>query len=440
MSFPSPIKLPAGTAPVIVDGVPDGYEPFALARLLAAARGRPLLYVAPDGNRLPDLATTLSFAAPKARVITLPAWDCLPYDRVSPSSDAAARRLDALGAITNVSVSKGPAIVLASANAILQRMPSASVLAEQMFDARPGSSLDMNVLVRRLESDGFERVATVREVGEYAVRGGILDLFVPGADEPVRLDFFGDELETVRSFDPATQRTTRQLDRFSMQPVSEVMLTPETVARFRRGYIEAFGAPRRDDALYQSISEGRRFAGMEHWLPLFHDKLETIFDILPDAMVVFDHLAADAMEERQKQVADHFESRNSSARGRLRPVGSIQSAAARAPLHDAGRSGGTLLRPRNDRSNALRSALHRRPAHRSCRREEGPQLCRGTRPAGCQCLRCSGEASGGVAGPQQARRRRRLDGRIARPPDAAFSANTASEARRGSRAWTRRRT
>ncbi|RLQ87853.1 transcription-repair coupling factor [Notoacmeibacter ruber] len=309
MSVLSPIRLPAGTAPVIVDGVADGYEPFALARLVAAAGDRPILFIARDGNRLPDLASTLSFAVPEARIITLPAWDCLPYDRVSPGADAAARRLDALGAITNLNSSSGPSIILASANAVLQRIPPSKNLAEQLFDARPGATLEMNSLIRRLESDGFERVATVREVGEYAVRGGILDLFVPGAEEPVRLDFFGDELDTVRSFDPATQRTSRQLERFTMQPVSEVTLNPEAIARFRRGYIEAFGAPRREDALYQSISEGKRFAGMEHWLPLFYDGLDTVFDLMPEAMVVFDHLATEAIEEREKQIRDHFESR-----------------------------------------------------------------------------------------------------------------------------------
>ncbi|MCP1200733.1 transcription-repair coupling factor [Notoacmeibacter sp. MSK16QG-6] len=324
MTILSNIQLPAGTAPVIADGVSDDYEPFALTRLIAAAGKRPILFIARDGNRLPDFENTLRFAAPKTRIVTLPAWDCLPYDRVSPGADAAARRLDALGALTNLAQGGESAIILASANAVLQRFPPSSVLAEQIFHARPGATLEMDTLVRRLEADGFERVATVREVGEYAVRGGILDLFVPGAKEPVRLDFFGDELETVRSFDPATQRTSKQLDRFTMQPVSEVTLTSDAIARFRRGYIEAFGAPRRDDVLYQSISEGRRFAGMEHWLPLFYEGMDTVFDLLPEAMVVFDHLAAEALEEREKQIVDHFESRKNSG---------AETAGQSAPYH-----------------------------------------------------------------------------------------------------------
>ncbi len=149
----------------------------------------------------------------------------------------------------------------------------------------------MNSLVQRLESNGFERVPTVRDVGEYAVRGGILDLFAPGAEEPLRLDFFGDTLETIRTFDPASQRTSSQKTEFSMQPMSEITLSPEIISHFRTQYVLKFGAPSRDDALYQSISEGRRFAGMEHWLPLFYDNLETVFDHAGDMPVVFDHLA-----------------------------------------------------------------------------------------------------------------------------------------------------
>ena len=150
---------------------------------------------------------------------------------------------------------------------------------------------------------------TVREVGEFAVRGGILDLYAPGAEEALRLDFFGDTLETIRAFDVATQRTTGARKEVTLQAMSEVTLTPETISRFRRAYIEAFGAPMRDDALYASVSEGRRFAGMEHWLPLFYERLDTIFDYLPDAPVIFDHLAREALAERHDLIVDHYEAR-----------------------------------------------------------------------------------------------------------------------------------
>ncbi|TIV67782.1 MAG: transcription-repair coupling factor, partial [Mesorhizobium sp.] len=177
------------------------------------------------------------------------------------------------------------AVILTTANALLQRIPPAELIEAQTFHARPGNQIDMNALIARLEISGFERVPTVRGLGEFAVRGGILDLFAPGWSEALRLDFFGDTLESIRVFDVATQRTTGQRKSMSLQAMSEVALTPETISRFRRSYIEAFGAPSRDDALYAAVSEGRRFAGMEHWLPFFYERLETVFDYLPDAPI-----------------------------------------------------------------------------------------------------------------------------------------------------------
>ena len=220
---------------------------------------------------------------------------------------------------------------------MLQKLPPRKVLAEQLFMAKPGNRIDMNSLVQRLENNGFERVPTVRDVGEYAVRGGILDLFAPGADEPLRLDFFGDTLETIRTFDPASQRTSSQKTEFSMQPMSEITLSPEIISHFRSQYVQKFGAPSRDDALYQSISEGRRFAGMEHWLPLFYENLETVFDHAGNMPVVFDHLAHEAMAERHKMVLDHYEARRRQSDGK-EPGDAIPLQACRAgfALPDAG--------------------------------------------------------------------------------------------------------
>jgi transcription-repair coupling factor (superfamily II helicase) len=318
MTFIPTIGLPKSRAgSFVVDGVADGYEAFALAQVAREiAPDGPLLFVARDGQRLPTIAEALAFAAPELPVIDFPAWDSLPYDRVSPGTDAAARRLDALSAMIALRRKPHRAVILTTANAILQRVPPAQAIEEQGFLARPGNQVDMKALTARLESSGFERVPTVREVGEFAVRGGILDLYAPGAAEPLRLDFFGDTLESIRAFDVATQRTTGQRDVVRLQPMSEAPLTPEAISRFRRAYIETFGAPSRDDALYAAISEGRRFAGMEHWLPLFHERLETVFDYLPDAALVFDHLAREAMVERHALIGEYYEARLQQAEGK----------------------------------------------------------------------------------------------------------------------------
>jgi transcription-repair coupling factor (superfamily II helicase) len=311
MSLVPKIGLPKGrTAEFLVDGVADGYEAFALVQTAREiAPDRPVLFVARDGQRLPAIVEALAFADPGLPVLELPAWDCLPYDRVSPGSDAAARRLDALSAMIALGKAPHRAVVLTTANALLQRVPPAAAIEAQTFHARPGNQVDMNRLVARLETSGFERVPTVREVGEFAVRGGILDLYAPGWSEALRLDFFGDTLESIRAFDVASQRTTGQRNAMTLQAMSEVALTPDTISRFRRAYIEAFGAPSRDDALYAAVSEGRRFAGMEHWLPFFYERLETVFDYLGEAPVVFDHLAHEALAERHALILDHYEAR-----------------------------------------------------------------------------------------------------------------------------------
>jgi transcription-repair coupling factor (superfamily II helicase) len=320
MSLIKPLGLPkGGIGQFVVDGIADGYEAFALAQAASeTAPDGPIIFVARDGQRLPAIVEALAFAAPELPVLEFPAWDCLPYDRVSPGSEAAARRLDALAAMAQLAKKPHRAVILTTANALLQRIPPAEIIESQTFRARPGNQVDMNELVARLENSGFDRVSTVRDIGEFAVRGGILDLYAPGSTEALRLDFFGDTLESIRAFDVATQRTTGQRNLVTLQAMSEVALTQDAISRFRRNYIEAFGAPARDDGLYAAISEGRRFAGMEHWLPFFYDRLDTLFGYLPGTPVVFDHLAREALGERHTLILDYYESRKQQAEGALK--------------------------------------------------------------------------------------------------------------------------
>jgi transcription-repair coupling factor (superfamily II helicase) len=291
--------------------VPDGMDAFILAEI--AREGRPVAYVVSDGQRLQNLEQTLSFTAPEIPVLSLPAWDCLPYDRVSPSADVSARRLTAISGLIALAQKPHAAIVLVTVNAMLQKLVPSDVIESLAFSARPGNQVRMDDIAARLERNGFDRVATVREVGEFAVRGGILDVFVPGSEEPVRLDFFGDTLESIRSFDPASQRTIGQVRSLDLNPMSEVTLTPETISRFRKNYLSLFGASTRDDALYAAVSEGRRYAGMEHWLPMFYDRLDTVFDYLKGFRLVIDHTVREAAEERSKLIRDYYEARLNSA-------------------------------------------------------------------------------------------------------------------------------
>ena len=147
------------------------------------------------------------------------------------------------------------------------------------------------------------------EPGEYAMRGGIIDIFPAGEADPVRLDLFGDTIESIRAFDPATQRSGGKRGKLTLRPVSEVPLDKDAIARFRSAWRERFEQGAADDPLYQSISAGRRHPGMEHWVALFHARMETLLDYLPGAAVSLDHQAEDVLGARLEMIADHYAAR-----------------------------------------------------------------------------------------------------------------------------------
>ncbi|MFN3689018.1 MAG: transcription-repair coupling factor, partial [Salinarimonas sp.] len=304
-------------ASLTLSSVPDGFDAIAIAEIargLAGDAETPVVatVVARDGQRAQALVRALAFVAPQIEILDFPAWDCQPYDRVSPAPQIAAQRMTTLARLARAKTSpERPRLLLTTVNAILQRVPPKARLLADSFSAQPGNVIAMDSIVQWLEVNGFLRTGTVGETGEYAVRGGIVDMWPPGLATPVRLDFFGDSLESIRAFDPETQRTTTTLRSLDFVPMSEVQLTTATIKRFRQGYATAFGAPTRDDLLYEAVSEGRRYAGLEHWLPLFHESLGTLFDYCADAPVILDALAEDAAGERLGTIKDYHDARRS---------------------------------------------------------------------------------------------------------------------------------
>ena len=311
----SPADLLKPGKPLTLSQVADGAEGLVfadLARAIAAKKNAPaisLAVVCRDGQRMAALSLALTFFAPEIQVLEFPAWDCLPYDRVSPNAAVVAQRMTVLSRLARVRGRDKPSVLMMTVNAALQRVPARDFVATHALSVAPGNVIGMQGIVDWLELNGFVRASTVREPGEYAVRGGILDLFPPGMDMPVRLDFFGDALETIRVFDAQTQISEDQLRGLDLVPVAEFQLVTETIRRFRTGYVAQFGATIPDDLLYEAVSEGRRYPGIEHWLPLFHDKLETIFDYLPDTPLALEHLAEDAAHERFTQITDYYDAR-----------------------------------------------------------------------------------------------------------------------------------
>ena len=291
-----------------VTGAPGGYDAY-LAAEAAARRNGLVLFVASDDAAAQCAIDALAFFAPEMQVLPFPAWDCLPYDRVSPKPDIESQRLATLAALARRKPEGGAAVVVTTVNAALQRVPPRAAIAEAQFHARVGQAVDHDKLVRFLARNGYVRASTVREPGDFALRGGIVDLWPPGSDEPLRLDFFGSTLEAVRRFDAETQLSTDQVSEIELLPASEVPLDAETISRFRAGYVAEFGPATSDDPLYESVSVGRKHQGMEHWLPLFYSQLETLFDYAGRALVLLSHQAEDAKAARLELVADYYATR-----------------------------------------------------------------------------------------------------------------------------------
>ncbi len=253
----------------------------------------------------------LAFFHPRIEALTFPAWDCLPYDRVSPNSEIISRRIDTLTRLAAAtSHDDSPTrVVLTTVNALVQLAPPRRLFDGRVLSLRPGGRIGLDRLQSFFRNNGYIRTDTVREPGEFAVRGGIIDLYPAGAAQPLRLDFFGDALESVRSFDPISQRSTGTEREAVLRPVSEVLLDDQAVHRFRQRYREQFGATGTDDPLYESVSAGRRYIGMEHWLPLYYERLETLFDYLPGAAISLDHQADEVRGHRLDAIADFYGAR-----------------------------------------------------------------------------------------------------------------------------------
>ena len=290
-----------------VTGAPSGYDAYLAVEAVARAKGL-VLFVAADDVHAQAVMEAARFFAPATTVLSFPAWDCLPYDRVSPKPDIESTRLATLASLAR---DDGPreALVVTTINALLQRVPPKDWVAKASFFARAGHEVDREKMVAFLSGNGYVRASTVREPGDFALRGGIIDLWPPGIEQPLRLDFFGEELEAIRRFDAETQLSSDKIDEVELLPASEVPLGTDEISRFRAGYVAAFGPANNDDVLYESVSAGRKHPGMEHWLPLFYRRLDTLFDFMPRALVMLGHETEETKKARQELVRDYYETR-----------------------------------------------------------------------------------------------------------------------------------
>jgi transcription-repair coupling factor (superfamily II helicase) len=298
--------------PLTLASVPPGFLPWLAADLARAAHGRSksgrAVVIAADEAAMRALADTVPLFAPEVEVLTFPAWDCLPYDRASPALRVMAERLAALSALQ--AKREKPQLLVTTASAASQRVLTPFRIRQLTRRIAEGERIEREALITQLNALGYQRADTVAEHGEYAVRGSLIDLFPAGEEMALRLDFFGDEIDSLRRFDPVDQRSTDKAKSFTLMPASEALLDEETIKRFRSRYREEFGATATQDPLYQALSEGRRMAGMEHWLPLLEERLETLFDHLgEDDLILRDANADQALDARRESIEDYFQNR-----------------------------------------------------------------------------------------------------------------------------------
>ena len=298
------ISLFEEEAATILSNVPEGMDALVLAQSIADMDSNgSILHISRDDLRMENIAELLKYFAPDIEVITFPAWDCLPYDRVSPNPDILARRMTSLVKILNPAKKQ---IIVSTINAVTQKIPEKEIIKSAGFNSVVGGVLNIDELTNYLSYNGYARASTVVDPGDFAIRGNIIDIYPPGSKKPLRIDLWGDEIDTIKTFDPVSQRTEDKVDQIELVPMGEVFLDENSISRFKRAYVTEFGPARNNDPLYDAIGDGRKHAGMEHWLPFFHQKLETLFDYIPDAIVTMDNLTNEALDTRLSAISDYY--------------------------------------------------------------------------------------------------------------------------------------
>ncbi|MCY4430523.1 MAG: transcription-repair coupling factor, partial [Rhodospirillales bacterium] len=304
-------RLASGREPALIHGMPEGYAALKVAEAaLDRAHAAPILWVLRDDRHMATTEAVLRTLRPDLDVAAFPAWDCLPYDRVSPNPSVSGLRLATFVRLAGAA----PDIVLTTVNAVTQRVPPRAQFLGARLQLAIGSVTRHDVLIERLTGWGYRRTGTVMEPGEFAARGSLLDVFPAGSEHPARIDFFGDDVESIRVFDPMSQRTSGGLDALEILPFSEVPFDREGQDRFRDGYRRTFGAVRDDDPLFEAVSGGVPYPGMEHWLPLFHGTMETLLDHVQPGVVLVEQDFSDRVAERWELIGDYAAARRAGPR------------------------------------------------------------------------------------------------------------------------------
>lgn len=256
----------------------------ALALINAVQQAKqPLLIIAPDSLSASHLLDEMTFFNDNvAPIVHFPDWETLPYDHFSPHQDIISERLAALFQLPTLE----HGAVITTVSTLMQRVPPEQHLTAHTFILKTGDKLNPDILRTRLTHAGYHHVSQVREHGEFAIRGSIIDLYPMGSREPFRIDLFDNEVETIRIFSPDTQRSGEKIDAINLLPAKEVPMTEAGIEKFRQAFRNEFSGNPLKCTMYQDVSEGICPPGIEYYLPLFFDHTSTLFDYLPKNTLV----------------------------------------------------------------------------------------------------------------------------------------------------------
>ena len=289
--------------------------PLALARAASHLEG-PLAVITPDMQSAESLQEQLEFflTGSAIGIKTFPDWETLPYDTFSPHQDIISERLATLNHLAEMR----QGVLIIAVTTLLQRLPPRGFLYQHSLILRRGQQLDLDAMRTRLDNAGYRCVSQVMEHGEFAVRGSLLDLYPMGSPLPLRIDLFDAEIDSIRTFDPETQRSLTEQDAVNLLPAREFPLDEEGIRGFRQRFRASFEGNPQDCPIYREISQGITPGGIEYYLPLFFEETETLFDYLPgDTCLAFLDATEAAGEDFQRQLAERFESRR---HDRERPI------------------------------------------------------------------------------------------------------------------------
>ena len=282
-----------------------GNAPFGAVVPFGLKRSKPICFVAEDDRDMAEILALVSFFAPDRDVLSFPSWDCRPFDRLSPHPSIESTRAATLAQLAQ----EGGDIVVTTIKAIAQYVPPLDVMKGSAIAYAIGKVIDVKQLQSFASTSGYIPVSTVRTTGEYAVRGGIIDIFPAGFEKPVRLDLFGDVIDSIRVFDPENQRSGDKLDRINIPPSGELLLDDERVTRFRDAYRSKVGVPKNDDPYYEAVTNGILPQGVIHLLPMFYENMNTLFDYLPKEMIIVAREGLfEKVDNRFREISDSYQS------------------------------------------------------------------------------------------------------------------------------------